>query len=67
MILVFVPLLTLQGVEGKTFRPLAIAVALAMAGSLVFVLGLAPALSALLAAAAPRRGTAAGDPWSCAC
>ena len=45
VILVFLPLLTLEGVEGKTFRPLAIAVASAMAGSLIFVLGLAPLLS----------------------
>jgi heavy metal efflux system protein len=47
VILVFVPLLTLQGVEGKTFRPLAIAVAWAMAGSLIYVLGIAPTLSDL--------------------
>jgi len=38
----------LQGIEGKTFRPLAWAVALAMAGSLVFAVLLAPALSASL-------------------
>ncbi len=48
VILVFMPLLTLQGVEGKTFRPLAIAVSLAMAGSLLFVMLLAPALSRIL-------------------
>ncbi len=45
VILVFVPILTLGGVEGKTFRPLAIAVAAAMGGSLLYVLGLAPLLS----------------------
>jgi cobalt-zinc-cadmium resistance protein CzcA len=48
VILVFVPLLTLEGVEGKTFKPLAIAVSLAMAGSLVFVMLVAPALSSIL-------------------
>ena len=47
VIMVFIPLLTLQGVEGKTFRPLAMAVAWAMAGSLIFVLGIAPTLSDL--------------------
>ncbi len=47
IVLVFLPLFTLQGVEGKTFRPLAYTVALAMAGSLVFALTLAPVLSAL--------------------
>ena len=45
IIIVFLPLFTLQGVEGKTFRPLAYTVALAMGGSLLFALLLAPALS----------------------
>lgn len=48
IILVFVPLFTLQGVEGKTFRPLAYTVAMAMSGSLVFALFLAPTFSSLL-------------------
>ena len=48
IILVFLPLFTLQGVEGKTFRPLAYTVAMAMLGSLVFALFLAPVLSSLL-------------------
>jgi cobalt-zinc-cadmium resistance protein CzcA len=45
IIVVFLPLFTLQGVEGKTFRPLAYAVALAMFGSLLFAVILAPVLS----------------------
>lgn len=48
IILVFVPLFTLQGVEGKTFRPLAYTVTMAMLGSLIFALLLAPTLSSLL-------------------
>lgn len=48
IIVVFLPLFTLQGVEGKTFRPLAYTVALAMLGSLVYALVLAPVLSDLL-------------------
>ncbi len=48
IIIVFMPLFTLQGVEGKTFRPLAYTVALAMFGSLLFALLLAPMLSDLL-------------------
>ncbi len=48
IIIVFLPLFTLQGVEGKTFRPLAYTVALAMLGSLVYALLLAPVLSDLL-------------------
>jgi cobalt-zinc-cadmium resistance protein CzcA len=48
IVLVFVPLFALQGVEGKTFRPLAATVVLAMTGSLLFTLLLAPVLSSLL-------------------
>ena len=55
VMLVFLPIVTLQGVEGKTFRPLAFAVILAMAGSLVFALFVAPAASRLLKA--PARPT----------
>jgi len=48
IIVVFIPLFTLQGVEGKTFRPLAYTVALAMLGSLIFAILLAPVLSGIL-------------------
>ena len=48
IIIVFLPLFTLEGVEGKTFRPLAYTVALAMLGSLIYALFLAPVLSDLL-------------------
>ena len=44
--MVFIPILALTGVEGKTFRPLAISVILALAGSLIYTLFVAPALSA---------------------
>jgi cobalt-zinc-cadmium resistance protein CzcA len=48
IIIVFLPLFTLQGVEGTTFRPLAYAVALAMLGSLIFALLIAPVVAYLL-------------------
>lgn len=48
IVVVFLPLFTLQGVEGKTFSPLAFSVALAMLGSLLFALLLAPVLANLL-------------------
>ncbi len=48
IVIVFLPLFTLEGVEGKTFRPLAYTVALAMAGSLLFAIVLAPIASDLL-------------------
>ncbi len=46
--LVFAPLFTLQGVEGKTFRPLAQTMVFALVGSLLFAIFLAPVLSSLL-------------------
>ena len=58
IVIVFLPLFTLQGVEGKTFRPLAYAVALAMTGSLVFALLLAPVCADLIM----RRPRATGGP-----
>ncbi len=48
IVIVFLPLFTLQGVEGKTFRPLASTVSMAMAGSLVFALTAAPILIDML-------------------
>lgn len=48
IIVVFLPLFMLQGVEGKTFRPLAYTVSMAMLGSLIFALFLAPVLSYLI-------------------
>ncbi len=47
IIVVFLPLFTLKGVEGKMFRPLAYTVALAMFGSLVFAVFIAPPLASL--------------------
>jgi cobalt-zinc-cadmium resistance protein CzcA len=59
IVIVFLPLFTLQGVEGKTFKPLAFTVALAMFGSLLYALLLAPVASHLLMRR--PRAVAAGD------
>lgn len=48
IIIVFLPLFTLQGVEGKTFKPLAYTVSLAMPGSLIFAIFLAPVISHII-------------------
>src|SRR5712691_1155604 len=48
IVIVFLPLFTLQGVEGKTFRPLAPTMAIAMVGSLLFAALLVPVLSSFL-------------------
>ncbi len=48
IIVVFLPLFTLEGVEGKTFRPLAYTIAIAMLGSLIYAMIIAPVLSSYL-------------------
>ena len=48
IILVYLPLLTLQGVEGKMFRPMALTVVFALVGSLILSLTLMPVLASLL-------------------
>jgi cobalt-zinc-cadmium resistance protein CzcA len=47
IILVFIPLLTLQGIEGAMFRPTAFAVAAALFGSLILNLTLKPVLASV--------------------
>jgi cobalt-zinc-cadmium resistance protein CzcA len=59
IIIVFLPLFTLQGVEGKTFRPLAYTVALAMLGSLIFAIVAAPVFADLFMRAS-RKSTHEG-------
>ena len=46
--LFYVPILALQGIEGKMFQPMAIVVMLALGGALVLALTLMPVLCALL-------------------
>lgn len=46
IILVFLPLMTLQGMEGKLFSPLAYTIAIALAVSLIVSLSLSPVLCA---------------------
>jgi cobalt-zinc-cadmium resistance protein CzcA len=48
IILVFLPLMTLEGMEGKMFAPLAFTIAIALAISLVLSLTLTPVLSTYL-------------------
>ncbi|KIL99092.1 MAG: efflux RND transporter permease subunit [Magnetospirillum sp.] len=47
IIVVFLPLFTLQGVEGKLFSPMAFVIAFAMLGSLVVALTIVPVLASL--------------------
>ncbi|MDW7760871.1 MAG: CusA/CzcA family heavy metal efflux RND transporter [Acidobacteriota bacterium] len=48
IILVFLPIFTLTGVEGVMFRPMGVTVSTAMAGSLLFTLAVAPALAFII-------------------
>jgi cobalt-zinc-cadmium resistance protein CzcA len=48
IMLVYLPLLALEGVEGKMFRPMAITMALALAGALLYTVVFFPAILTLL-------------------
>jgi cobalt-zinc-cadmium resistance protein CzcA len=48
IILVFLPLLSLQGLEGKLFKPVALTIVYALAGSLVLSLTVIPVLASFL-------------------
>ena len=52
IMIVYLPILTLEGVEGKLFIPMALTVIFALAGSLILSLTLMPVLASLLL---PRR------------
>jgi cobalt-zinc-cadmium resistance protein CzcA len=54
ILIVYLPILTLTGVEGKMFRPMAITVAFALAGSLLLALTLVPVAASLLVRRTPR-------------
>ncbi len=48
IMIVYLPILTLEGVEGKLFRPMALTVIFALAGSMLLSLTLMPALASYL-------------------
>ena len=48
IMMVFLPILALEGVEGKLFRPMALTMIFALFGSMVLSLSLMPALASLL-------------------
>lgn len=53
IILVYVPILALTGIEGKMFRPMALTVIMALAGSLLLAVTVTPLLSFWFARATP--------------
>jgi len=58
IILVFLPLMTLQGIEGKLFAPLALTIAMALAVSLLVSLFLSPVLCAYMLKGGADKDTA---------
>ena len=48
IIVVFLPLFSLTGLEGKLFKPMALTITFAMAGSLLLSLTLVPVLASLI-------------------
>lgn len=57
IIVVFLPLFALEGLEGKLFKPMAFTISFAMAGSLVLTLTLIPVLAALILKPKAERDT----------
>ena len=58
IILVFLPLLSLQGLEGKLFSPVALTIVYALAGSLVLSLTVIPVLASFLITSGVHK-----EPW----
>lgn len=59
IMLVYIPILSLRGVEGKMFRPMALTVIFALAASLVLALTLMPVLASLFF----RKGVKEKETW----
>ncbi len=57
IIVVFLPLFSLEGLEGKLFKPMAFNISFAMAGSLLLTLTLIPVLAALILRPKEERDT----------
>ena len=59
IMIVFLPILALEGVEGKLFRPMALTMIFALLGSLLLSLTLMPVLASLMLPRSIREG----EPW----
>ncbi len=56
--IVFLPLLSLEGLEGKLFRPVALTIVFALGASLLIALTIVPVMASILLKTMPHR-----DPW----
>lgn len=59
IVLVYVPILSLQGIEGKMFRPMALTVIFALVASLVLALTFMPAVASILF----KKGVSEKETW----
>jgi cobalt-zinc-cadmium resistance protein CzcA len=55
IMVVYLPILTLEGMEGKLFSPMALTVVFALGGSLILSLTLMPVLASLFLSSRPRK------------
>lgn len=62
ILLVYLPLMALEGVEGRMFKPMAVTVALALLGALIFTLTVFPALASYLLQV-PKKDEHGGGVW----
>ena len=63
IIIVFLPLLTLQGLEGKLFIPVAMTIVFALGASLLLSLTVIPVLASFLLKSGVLKAGAHSDPW----
>jgi cobalt-zinc-cadmium resistance protein CzcA len=63
IIAVYLPILTLQGLEGRMFRPMAITVCSTLLGSLILALTAVPALASYLLRVPSESGAPLADKW----
>ncbi len=59
IMLVYLPVLTLEGIEGKMFRPMALTVVFALAASLLLAITWVPAMATWIF----RKGVSEREPW----
>mgnify|MGYP000583803210 CR=1 FL=1 len=59
IMIVYIPILTLQGIEGKMFRPMSIAVLAALAAALILAITLVPAMATWIF----KGGLSEKEPW----
>ena len=63
ILIVFIPILALQGVEGKMFKPMALTFMFAMMGVMILCLTYVPMMSAWFLKVNPKAKLSIGDKW----